>query len=288
MAASCGTGGSATRISADTPYPILDLSQTLSSTILLQQCLDLSHLELTDRVLRWDPEYPDDGTTVAQLLSHASPSGAFNYDPSRFAALTRVLEQCASDRYPRLLADELLDRLGMTQSVPGTEVSDESSSSNPLFLPSVLDRYSAVLSRRAIPYRVDRQGRPTRSAVPIEALSASTGVVSTVRDLARFDAALDDGVLLAPDTLALAWEPVGVTSAGLGWFVQRYNGERVVWHFGLDRDAYSSLMIKLPDRGLTLILLANSDGLAAPAYDLAAGDVSSNLFASVFLALFVG
>ena len=273
---------------ADTPYPILGLSQTLSSTALLRRCVELSHLELSDRVRRWDPEYPDDGTTVAQLLSHASPSGSFNYDASRFAALTRVLEQCASDRYPRVIADEILNRLGMSQSVPGADLDDGSSPSRPLFSSTALDRYSAVLSRQAVPYRIDNRGRPTRSDAPSGVLSASTGVVSTVRDLARFDAALSDGILLESATLSRAWEPVGSMPTGLGWFVQSYKGERVVWHFGLAPDAYSSLVVKVPDRGLTLFLLANSDGLAGPPYDLSNGNVTSNLFASLFLGLFVG
>jgi CubicO group peptidase (beta-lactamase class C family) len=273
---------------ADTPYPIFDLSQMLSSTLLLQQCLDLSHLELSDLVRRWDPDYADDGTTIAQLLSHASPSGGFQYDASRFAALTRVLEQCASDRYPRLLAEEILDRLGMTASVPGTDLGDASSPSRPLFSSTALERYSAVLGRQAVPYSVDDRGRPTRSGAPGGALSASTGVVSTVRDLARFDAALGDGLLLQSATRSRAWAPVGAMPTGLGWFVQNHNGERIIWHFGLAQGAYSSLVIKVPSRGLTLILLANSDGLAGPPYNLSQGSVTANVFASLFLGLFVG
>jgi CubicO group peptidase (beta-lactamase class C family) len=112
--------------------------------------------------------------------------------------------------------------------------------------------------------------------------------VSTVRDLAAFDAALDDGLLLTPSTRSRAWQSSGSTPTGLGWFVSRHNGERVVWHFGLARDAYSSLIVKVPDRHLTLILLANSDGLVGPPYNLADGNLSSNLFASLFLKLFVG
>ena len=95
-------------------------------------------------------------------------------------------------------------------------------------------------------------------------------------------------MLLESSTLSRAWEPVGSLPTGLGWFVQRHNGERVVWHFGLARDAYSSLVVKVPGRGLTLILLANSDGLVGPPYNLADGNLSSNLFASLFLRLFVG
>ena len=274
--------------SADTPYPIFDLSQTLSSAVLLQQCLDLSYLELTDRVLRWHPEYAEASTTVAQLLSHVSPSGGFQYDASRFAELTRVLEQCSSERYPRLLADQILDRLAMTTSVPGADLGDAASPARSLFSSGVLERYSAVLSRQAIPYSVDSRGRPTRSDAPSGTLSASTGVVSTVRDLARFDAALGDGVLLEPGTLSRAWEPINSMPTGLGWFVQSHNGERIVWHFGLARGAYSSLLIKVPSRGLTLILLANSDGLAGPFYNLSDGSLTSNLFVRLFLGLFVG
>ena len=273
---------------ADTPYPILDLSQTLASTILLQQCLDLRYLELTDPVRRWNPQFPDGSTTVAQLLSHAAPSGGFKYDPSRFAALTAAVEQCAGDRYPRVLAEEILERLGMRQSVPGADLSDGSSPNRQGFSSNALDRYSSVLRRQALPYKVDSRGRPTRSEAPRGTLSASTGIVSTVRDLARFDAALDDDVLLTAGTRSRAWEPAGSMPTGLGWFVQRHNGERVVWHFGLARDAYSSLMVKVPSRGLTLILLANSDGLAGPPYNLSDGSLSSNLFASLFLRLFVG
>ena len=71
---------------------------------------------------------------------------------------------------------------------------------------------------------------------------------------------------------------------GLGWFVQSYNGQRVVWHFGLVPDAYSSLIIKLPERNLTFVLLANSDKLVAP-FQLQTGDVSRSLFATLFLKL---
>jgi hypothetical protein len=60
----------------------------------------------------------------------------------------------------------------------------------------------------------------------------------------------------------------------------------VVWHFGNVPNAYSSLIIKLPERGITFILLANSDGLTAP-FDMTQGDVTRSLFASLFLKLAV-
>jgi len=44
--------------------------------------------------------------------------------------------------------------------------------------------------------------------------------------------------------------------------------------------------LKLPERKLTLLLLANSDGLSAP-FSLGAGDVTRSAFAGSFLRIFV-
>jgi CubicO group peptidase (beta-lactamase class C family) len=271
---------------ADTPYPINDLSQTIAATLLLQHCLDSGRLEVSDRMRRWVSQYPDDSTTVRDLLTHAAPAGAFKYDSSRFAALTEVVEQCRSDRYAQVLTGELLDRLGMIDSVPSHDIGSPLSAHRLLFPAGTLARYDTVLQRVAVPYRVDGRSRASRSQYQPRALDASTGIVSTVRDLARFDAALGDGVLVTPETLALAWEASESMPTGLGWFVQRYNGERLVWHFGQATDAYSSLVLKIPARGLTLILLANSDRLSAP-FALPDGDVTTSIFARLFLKLFV-
>ena len=276
----------------DTPYPIVDLAQTFASTLLLQQCFERRDLELDDRMIRWAPNYTDSSTTVGQILSHASPSGGFKYDPSRYAALTEVVQQCASQVYRKIVAQEVLDLVGMSDSVPGQHLAEPSPADRRLFDQAALDRYAAVVRRMAIPYRVDSRGRPTRSDYSTRFMDASTGLISTVRDLARYDAALDDGFFISRETLAMAWtnapSATGATlPTGRGWFVQAYNGERIVWHFGEAKDAFSSLIVKIPGRRLTLVLLANSDGLSAPSA-LGAGDVVTSLFARLFLRLFIG
>ena len=67
--------------------------------------------------------------------------------------------------------------------------------------------------------------------------------------------------------------------------MQSYNRERVVWQFGVGDNASSSMMITIPGRGLTLILLANSQGLVRP-FPLAEGNVAVSPFARLFLSLF--
>jgi CubicO group peptidase (beta-lactamase class C family) len=273
-----------------TPYPIGDVSQALGAAFLLRKCVDESYAEVGDRVVRWVPQYSDASTTIRQLLSHTNAGGGFAYDLRRFADLTAVIEECAHTYYGPSLAQEIFDRFGMADSVPHRGLASPSSTDRARFDARRLERYANVLERLARPYKVDGRKRATRSDLPSAGLTAATGVVSTVRDLARFDAALSDGLILGRSSLAASWTRANSSGTtlptGLGWFVQGYNGETLVWQFGYVRDAYSSLILKVPGRRLTLILLANSDGLSAP-FALEKGDVTTSLFATTFLRLLV-
>jgi len=274
----------------DTPYLIGGLAQTFTSTLLLKRCFDESYAELSDEVIRWEPDYPESLTTLWELLTHTSAAGGFRYDPARFNALTGVVEECAKGDYPRLLADEIFNRLGMVDSVPGHALIAPTPEDRQLFPADALQRYADVVRRAAAAHRVDSRGRATRTdVVPVRA-SASAGILSTASDLARFDAALAGGVLLEPATLVAAWHRSSngttVFPTGLGWFVQSYAGEPIVWQFGVVSSGYSSLLVKAPNRGTTLILLANSDGLNAP-FGLENGDIATSPFAQLFLRLLV-
>lgn len=279
------------RATPDTPYPIADLTSTLAATLVLE-CVEQRRILLDAPASQYGVSLPEAGATVRHMLSHSSatPAGeAFRYDPERYAQLSRVVESCVPQPFRKTIAVRILERLAMKDSVPGRDVRDEAISAQMLFAPSVQQRYLDVLDRMAIPYKVDKKGRATRADIAVENMSASTGVVSTVRDLAHLDAALDAALLLREDTLTTAWtNGVGrdrLLPTGLGWFVQKYNGEPVVWSFGSIAGGYSSLILKLPSKRLTLILLANSDGLSS-SFDLPAGDITKSLFAVLFLRLF--
>jgi CubicO group peptidase (beta-lactamase class C family) len=271
----------------DTPYFIGGLSQIFGSTLVLQKCLDQNTLELSDRMTRWMPTYADPSATVGQLLSHQTAAGAFSYDPGRFTALTGVVEQCAALAYRHVLSD-VFASLAMTRSVPGRQIEGTAMPGRVAFSPGDLARYNGLVGQMARSYRLDK-GRPVRSTVPAAGADAATGVITTVRDLARFDKALSEFVLLTRPTLTAAWtQAVGATSplpTGLGWFVQNYNGEPLVWQFDLTRDAASSMVVKLPARDTTLIVLANSDGLTAP-FGLSSGDATLSPFVRLFLRFF--
>jgi CubicO group peptidase (beta-lactamase class C family) len=284
----------ATRLRAtpDTPYLVGDLSGTLAAVLLLQ-CVEQRRLGLDEPFRRYGLDAPEADATLRQLLSHTPPGSAkepFVYSPDRYAQLTPLMEWCAPQPYRKSVAHRILERLSMNDSVPGTDLQDpDLPLPEGLFEPDDLDRYRQVLAKLAVPYKVDGKGRAEPNVLPGTGISAAGGLVSTVRDLASLDKALDSRLLLADETLAAAWSPAaerdGVTSPmGLGWFVQSYKGERIVWHFGYVQNAYSSLIVKVPSRNLTFILLANSDGLSSP-FDLRSGDVTRSLFATLFLRL---
>lgn len=278
------------RATPDTPYVVGDLSGTLAAVLLLQ-CVEDRRLELDEPLGRYVPA-PEPQVTLRQLLSHTSaegPAESFLYSPERYAQLTSVMEWCAPQPYRKSVAHRILNRLAMKDSVPGVEAWDVSAvQPDGLFTAADVERYRRILDRVAVPYSVSR-GRADRTELPEMPLTAAGGLVSTVRDLARLDAALDSTVLLRQETRDLAWQPAtnrrgALVPMGLGWFVQSHRSARIVWHFGVVPNAYSSLIVKVPDRNLTFILLANSDGLSSP-FQLSSGDVNRSLFATLFLRL---
>jgi CubicO group peptidase (beta-lactamase class C family) len=272
----------------DTPYFVGNLSQIFGSTLLLEKCYDEDTLELKDSVVRWVPGYPDQATKVGQLLTHQSSAGAYAYDPDRFADLTEVVEECADLPYRHILASEIFDRAAMGRSVPGRALDGVIYPGGASFSGAQLARYNDVLGQMAKHYRVDR-GQPVRASVPLQPVSAATGVITTAADLASFDKALRlPGGLLSRDALTVAWTQAGGASpmpTGLGWFVQNYKNEPLVWQFDFTRDLASSLIVKLPARDLTFIVLANSDGLTRTS-NMAAGDAQASPFVKLFLRFF--
>ena len=272
----------------DTPYPVGGLTQAFTG-VLLGICADRHTLEVDDPIRKWAPLFPDATATVRQVLAHGT-EGRFRYDPGLYANLTAVAESCTAKPFRVTMADEIFERLGMAASVPGLDIGTAGNLARDLFDANRLARYGAVLARLAVPYHVDRTGKPIKGDFGFKGLDASTGVVTTVRELARFDIALDAGVPLSLSTLDQMWSQAVFGGAalptGLGWFVQVVAGERLVWSFGHIPDAGSALIVKLPAKHSTLILLANSPGLVTGA-NLEQADVTASPFVKIFLRLFL-
>ena len=271
----------------DTPYVIGDLTESFAAVLVLQ-CYERRQIILEREITNYGGAVPNDRASVRQVLSHTStPPGNFKYEPARYAQLTGVVEYCSRQPFRKSMALDVLDRLAMARSVPGRDFATAGAVPADTLEKTYFDHYRHVLESLAVPYKVDKKLHPTRTELAPEGVNAATGLVSTVRDLARFDFALDDGTLLRSTTLAGAWSaasgPGGAPQpTGLGWFVQNYRGVPLVWQYGMVPNAYSGLVLKIPSRRVTMILLANSDGLVN-SFQLEAGDVTRSPFASVLL-----
>lgn len=277
----------------DTPFNADGLTQTITAAMVLR-CVEERRLSLDDKVGSYRVATTEPDATIRQLLTHTSgtpESLTFFLRPERLAPLQRIIRACTVDSYRETFAN-LLVHLAMFDSVPGSNILGIVAPAEGVPEPDDIERYAAVLQRRATPYFVDDRRHARTSSYPESAsgLTPSTGLVTTVLDLAEFDLALKRELLLERATLDDAWSAPAANGLplphGIGWFVQTYKGEKVVWQFGMAEHASSSLMITLPARGLTLILMANSDGLVK-LYSPANGDVTLSPFARLFLNLFV-
>jgi len=274
----------------DTPFEIDGLMQIVDAAVILR-CVEEGRFSLDDPISKFDPNNPYAGATIRQIMTHTSMTDGgvtFLFSPDRLSALSSPISSCTGTSFRATIVG-LLDRLAMTRSVPGLDAVGVQPPSDGI-TDAAIQRYRPLVQSLATPYTVNGDGQASVSQYTATTLQLASGLISTVLDIAQIDLALKQGILLRQATLDAAWRPpVGQNGQplphGLGWFAQTYtNGQPIVWQFGESDNASSSLVITLPQRQLTLILLANSDRLVTP-FTLATGELTSSPFARVFLGI---
>lgn len=260
----------------DTVYHLASLTKPFAAALLLQ-LVDEGKLSLETPVTAFGIDLPP-ATQVVHLLTHTSdavPGTAYRYDGARFSQLDRVIEKLTGSSFATAVSDRMLRPLKLEDTSP-----------NPLAPASCAEagRDPAVVIKRMA------QGYDSDGRRPVEYrahFSSAAGLVSTASDMARFSMAWDSDALLRPATRARAysaWQsPSGKPLAyGLGWFVLPRRSDRLIWHYGWWAGS-STLIVKLPERQLTFVLLANSDGLSRE-FDLGGdNNVRRSPFAKAFL-----
>ena len=189
---------------------------------------------------------------VLTMTANGRPGKRFLYNPPSFSWGSRPMMQVSGVPYSTLVDSLVLRPAGMTRSARKHRN---------------LALREDLAKDLARPYHTDSSGvlRPSPPPGP-QGDGAAGGVIATAMDLARFDIALTRGALLPDSLRQVMWSPTrtatgAVLPYGIGWFVQQHEGETLLWHSGLCEGAYSAIYLRAPSRGITLILLANSDGL---------------------------
>ncbi|MCI0389373.1 MAG: serine hydrolase, partial [Acidobacteria bacterium] len=238
--------------------------------------------------------FNNDSIKVRHVFTHTShdnPGENYRYDGNRFSYLTDVVEKASGKSFRELIVKNILDKIEMSSSVPGQDILDDRAKWSTFLDADHAKRYENGLAKLAKPYRLYGT-EIIQTTYPSRRISASAGLVSNVLDLARYDAAVDRHVFIKAETQTSAWTPAfskdGKTLPyGLGWFIQQYQGLRLIWHYGYWPDSFSSLYLKIPAKNLTFILLANSDALSSSFRGLGNGNVVSSAYADTFLRIFV-
>ncbi len=282
----------------ETPYNIASVTKPISATVALK-LVELGKLDL-DRPMKgyrgyteFCDEFRQDGgifardlhcdtepLTLRHLLSHTVNGKAgegFRYNPPMYSWASRPMAEVAGEPFSALVERYVFAPAGMRRSAR---------------INRKLPLRADLAQDLAPPYHLDSGGDLVRSEPPgPQGDGAAGGVISTVLDLAKFDLALDAGKLISPASVRQMTTPVHNAAGaplpyGLGWFIQEHHGHKLVWHSGWWEKAYSALYLKVPDRRLTMILLANSEGLWWN-NPLDKAEVEKSPFATAFLERFL-
>ena len=197
------------------------------------------------------------------LLSHTSegvPGRAFRYNGNRFGLIDRAMLQATGKPFATLLEERIRGPLGF----------------GPMNSGELARGYDYSRERRNVPVEYPTHFGP------------AAGMIGTPREMAAFSRALDGEGLLSAALRARMFHPGLAGDSlpyGIGWFVQRYRGEVVQWHYGLWIGT-STLIVRVPSRRLTFVLMANNEMLSAP-FRLGSGQLQSSPFAEAFFETFV-
>lgn len=253
-------------------------------------------LSLDDDITKFLPDYPtkEQKITIEQLLSHTSgiksytslpewfsqwrkdiplgelialfkdkpmdfaPGERWAYSNSAYVLLGAVIEKASGQTYREFIEKNIFAPLGMTHSF--------------------YDDTARVIPRRVTGYSKSGDVHINAAYLSMTQPHAAGALISSVDDLAVWDAALYTNKLVKQETLKRAWTPVKLsdgkpTRYGYGWATSSYEGHRIIEHGG-GINGFATDALRLPDERIFVAVLTNRDygdpGPSEVAFEIAA------------------
>lgn len=252
-------------VDSTTLFPIASITKVFTGVVILK-LVEEGKLSLESPINTFFPN-PVLGDTilVKHVLSHTSQGevGEHFYYSSRFGLLTTVIEKATGQSFAEVMDEKIFTPLKLQNTF--------------------LLKDSTQIARLAKPYILDNG---IEAGFIDYGYSASAGIVSNLQDLAVFNKALDQNLMITQQSKELMFTPSREgLPYGYGIFHQEFEGLKMIWAYG-QYDCYSSLLLKIPSEQLTLTILANNSLLSDPAR-LIYGDASASLFVLSFLKNYV-
>jgi D-alanyl-D-alanine carboxypeptidase len=270
-----------TPMQPDMVFEIGSITKQFTSTAILM-LVEQGRLSLDDDLHKYLPDYPDKGAKISieNLLTHTSgiksytsdlkwrsmwrqdmtvqqiiditkddalefpPGTKWKYDNTGYILLGAIIEKVSGLSYADYVRKNIFEPLGMKHSYYGSN--------------------SAVIPGRASGYSKDGGSWVNATYLSMTQPYAAGSLMSSVDDLAIWDAAVSAGKLLSKASWDHAFTPYKLangddTHYGFGWSIDAYDGHSIVRHNG-GIFGYVSEVARLPNDHVYVALLTNSDG----------------------------
>jgi D-alanyl-D-alanine carboxypeptidase len=281
----------------DMVFEIGSVTKQFTSTAILILA-DQGKLSLDDDLHKYLPDYPDKGAkiSIVNLLTHTSgiksytsdlkwrgmwrqdlsvqqiieitkddplefpPGTRWKYDNTGYILLGAIIEKVSGLSYADYIRKNIFEPLGMKHSYYGSN--------------------SAVIPWRASGYSRDGDNWVNATYLSMSQPYAAGSLMSSVDDLAIWDAAVSAGKLLSKVSWNRAFTPYKLangndTHYAYGWSIDAYDGHSIIRHNG-GIFGYISEVVRLPNEHVYVAMLTNSDG-----HDFDTGFIATELAAAV-------
>ncbi len=301
---------STARIDKESVYEIASISKQFTA-MLTMMLKEEGRLDYDDALTKYFPELPYPGITIRHLLTHTSglaerpffmwgaqnmdrgkiyhnaivlqyleqtqpalsfePGAKWEYSNVGYFLLALILEQVTGKHYIDLLQQKILSPLGMNHSGIYAEQYKASTMNNYVFGKLYNTKNGHFKSSFGMSWS--------------DSIYGSVGILSNTSDLLRWEHALVSNELVSQQTLDEAFTSYKLSDGtpatyGFGWYIRdnfmlrNVNCGKRMDHNGL-WPGYESSIVRYPDHGKTIIILANQ---APSAKDRLVEEISAMLF----------
>ena len=261
---------------AETVFEIGSVTKQMTAAAIMLLVED-GKINLDDKISKYLPATPDawKNVSVRNLLTHTSgiksytaigvgfeltkhlsrdefikalsaypldfePGARYSYSNSGYNLLGFIIEAVSGKSYWNFMRERIFQKLGMTETFDR----------DPKY----------VIKNRATGYELENGSLIGRDYDLTDVFSAGA-IVSTVGDLAKWDAAWRGDTLLKKDSKAQAWTPFVLNDGkpvpyGFGWSVADFRGHKLIGHSG-STAGFSAQIMRFTDDDLSVIVLIN-------------------------------
>lgn len=189
---------------------------------------------------RWLSDYTTQEMFEAaiKLAPSAAPGERYRYSDTGYFLLGVIIEQVTGKRYAEFLSERMFKPLRMSST-------------------TLLDQW-AIIKNFSPGYAMWKGNLVRDRRYAQVELAPGYGILSTVKDLAKWEIALVSGKLIKHSTLEQMFTPARLNNGvysnyGFGWSLDEVRRHRITEHAG----GTGTIIFRLPDEKLTVIILTN-------------------------------